>query len=86
MASSRFVLILSAALILASGSAFAQEDANFYADPVLPDPPQHVAHPLASAVATADVAAVSPAAGEKPSREHTTPCSALNPCAIAARS
>lgn len=88
MTSSRFFLAFTTAFMLAAGggAAFAQaDDANevgFYADPVLPDPPRTVAHPLASSVATADVGVVSPAADSGPSRKHETPCSALNPCAV----
>ena len=67
---------------LSAGAGFAQtDDANFYADPILPDPPLTVAHPYRATVATADVAAVAPAAVTPTPPRRQTACTALNPCA-----
>jgi len=95
---SRFAIAFGAALLLTlpGGAAFAQAESedSFYADPVLADPPQKPEHLFSAAIATQDVAAVSPAAGEvklqeaKPAKtaRNNKPasgaCSALNPCAV----
>ncbi len=86
-------------LALSGGAAFAQLDGgtqdSFYADPVLPDPPVKAEHVFPASVATQDVAAVTPAAGEAKPREVKTAatarnsrpasgCTALNPCAVSA--
>ena len=90
------ILIMAAMLAgLSGGSALAQMDApetGFYADPVLPDPSPVATHAFPAAAATADIAAVAPAAGSatrtasarpRPSG-HAVVCTALNPCAISA--
>jgi len=96
---SRFAIALGAALLLMlpGGTAFAQlegadQDA-FYADPVLPDPPQKPEHVFSAAIATEDVAAVAPAASDIKSVEampaqtarNSKPasgCTAIHPCAV----
>jgi hypothetical protein len=77
---------------LAGGAAFAQTgdaEKGFYADPVLPDPSPAVSHVFPAAAATADIAAVAPAATRTASVEssafgHGMACTALNPCAVTA--
>lgn len=89
--------IVAAVLLLAvsGGAAFAQtgdEEKGFYADPVLPDPSPVVTHAFPAAAATADVAAVAPAAGSATRTASARPrssrqvgvCTALNPCAVSA--
>jgi hypothetical protein len=90
-------IALGAALALTfSATAFAQEldeaPSGFYADPVLPDPSPVPVHVFSPALATKDVAAVTPALDQVPqtgsSKSHNvktpvhTTCTALNPCAI----
>lgn len=90
------ILVMAAMLAgLSGGGALAQMDtpeAGFYADPVLPDPSPVVTHAFPAAAATADVAAVAPAAGSATRTASARPrssrqvgvCTALNPCAVSA--
>lgn len=91
---SRLTIAAAILALLPGGAALAQlGDAQngFYADPVLPDPPATVAHVYPPAIATADVAAVTPAATPqaapakrgKTAARATAACTALNPCAVA---
>lgn len=91
--------IAAALLLTLTGTAFAQEldeaPTGFYADPVLSDPPPVPVHAFNPAVATSEVAVVTPAADlapapgaarpRAPSRNEKVParsnCTALNPCA-----
>lgn len=85
---SRTIAMAILALGLCSSAAFAQaldqEPTGFYADPVLPDPPKTVAHAYPASEATADVAAVAPAAGAPAKPQHVSACTALSPCAAVA--
>jgi hypothetical protein len=94
----RFRWLAAGAMIMLSlsgGGAFAQlsdSQDSVYSDPVLPDPPLKPAYIFSPALATADVAAVTPeggsatpAGGAKTSSGAKTPqvaCNALNPCAL----
>ena len=94
MASGRIAIAAALMLGLGGGTAFAQVDQtteNFYADPVLPDPSPVPARVFAPALATADVAAVAPAAGSVTAAAgahgrkvvaRVTSCTALSPCAV----
>lgn len=70
-------MAMAAALVLAlsGGCALAQEasEDNFYADPVMADPPVKPVHVFPAAVATEVVAAVSPAADSVPPLPQVTP-------------
>jgi hypothetical protein len=93
LASGKIAVLAALMLGLSAGAGFAPtDDTNFYSDPVLPDPPLTVAHAYPASEATADVAAVSPAANlatqtgtDRPrnakAQAHGTVCTALNPCA-----
>lgn len=86
-------IAIAAALLLgvSGGAAFAQgeDETGFYADPVLPDPAPVAVHAFPAATATADIAAVAPAATRTASARvrapgHGSACTALNPCAAIA--
>jgi hypothetical protein len=93
---SRKIAITAALMLgLGGGTALAQVDQtteSFYADPVLPDPSPVPARIFAPALATADVATVTPAAGVaraagahgKRIAARATACTALSPCAVTA--
>lgn len=87
---SKWIAPIGAALMIlvSAGACYAQDDdASFYKVPVWPDPILDKAHILPPAIATSDVAAVSPAAGvtakvSAKATPHQSACDALNPCAL----
>ena len=82
MVSGKIAILAALMLGASAGAGFAQnDDPNFYSDPVLPDPPPTVAHPHRASEATADVAAVAPAATTITPLQHPAACTTLNPCA-----
>jgi hypothetical protein len=75
--------ITALVLALSGGATLAQDQAtnSFYADPVMADPPIVAVHPYPASEATADVAAVAPAAATQARPQRTAACTAINPCA-----
>ena len=88
----RKTVVAALLLALSGGAAFAQigdAEKGFYADPVLPDPSPVAMHAFPAATATADVAAVAPAAtriafARARAGSRGAACTALSPCAVTA--